>query len=241
MYKCECGNKFSREDNLKRHKKLSCPLKKQDNNININMMNNNVINSNNNNIVLVNPIINISIIPINKEGINDLSVMEWGQVLCSNKNIFMEILEKVNCENPLHHNIYYDDVKSGYGLVYKNDKLKMEKIENILTQFIDYRILNIKEIIKILQSILKNKYVNYVIKILEGLEKNSTQRKKLISNLKPILYNYSNKILQSMKQNNLCTNNIRKKLLIQNINNEDDDDDIDIQIYTEELEVNSDE
>jgi hypothetical protein len=214
-FKCECGDSFTRKFNLQRHQEIACKLLKKDSaNGNNNTVNsNNIVNSNivngsntnclnktiNSNNTLNMSTININFIPLNKEGINDLSATEWGEILTSNKNIFAEILERVNCMNNSHHNIYYKDTKITYGFVYVDNKLKKDKITNILSLFITNRTNDVRKMIDIWHNILDAKYISYISTCIDKIETNSIERNKLMRNLKPILNNYSKNICVSFK------------------------------------------
>jgi hypothetical protein len=247
---CECGKGFTRNTSLSRHMETACINKiiNSNNNNNNNSNNNNSKNSNNNNnnnnknsnnnnnnnnntknIIPINMLVNITInvVPAEKENINDLSITEWGKIFTSDTNVFMEIIMRVNCLNPLHHNIYYNDVKSGYGYIYTKGELKQDRIQNILNNFIDKRMMDIQMIINVWGKIWDPNNLMYLFSMLEKIEKNLTKRNKLISNLKTMLNDFSNKILITMKHNNIYN---KKYLKMNKIIDEEKQEDIDFEI-----------
>ncbi len=141
---------------------------------------------------------NVTIVPLDKEDINDLSLLEWTDVFTSKENIFIKILENVNCSNPRHHNIYYNDLKSGFGLVYMDGKVKADKIKNILTRFIMNRITHIRTIINKLKPRLDKDFASWILSSLRKLETSQIKINELISHLKLILYNHAAVIFESI-------------------------------------------
>lgn len=185
-------NKHSIRNNIKRNNANTNANTNVNTNANANINAN--ANTNSFNTINIKPIITVNIIPLNKEDLNDLLKLEWGDMLTSKKNIFIKILKKINCLNPRHHNIYYNDLKSGYG------KFESDKITNILTMFIKNRTAHIRTIINKLESVLDKDYVSRLLSSLYKLETSQKKINELISQLKPILCNHAGVISESRKR-----------------------------------------
>ena len=97
-------------------------------------LNSNIISGNVINGAVIEKIINI--VPFDEMGMGDLTVMELKEILASDKNCFVEIFKRLNCNNPRYHNIYYRCGFEDDAVVYLSTGLKRESITKILFTFI---------------------------------------------------------------------------------------------------------
>jgi uncharacterized C2H2 Zn-finger protein len=197
IHKCEkCKKTYSRKDSLTRHLKI-CK-----GNINIKNCKNVAAVIGNKNMTLIKSPININLIVFTKDGVKNISPKDLADILKSDKNIIENMISKVNLnpDKPEHHNIFYSDMKSSYGEVYENKKWVKKKIDEIINTLVDSKIEDLNEILNDMNDFLNKKTRN---KIKESIEKvdysKPGARKKLISYLKPILYNHKDMIIKTRK------------------------------------------
>jgi hypothetical protein len=201
-HKCpKCNAGFTRKYSVVRH--LQVCKNNINNEINGNKNLNNIGNFNNlasksencNNI-------NINLIVFAKDGIKNISTKDLAEMLKSNKNIIESIISNVNLnpDKPQHHNICYSDIKSSYGEVYENKKWIKKKIDEIINVLVDAKIEDLNEILNDMNDFLNE---NTKKKIKEAIEivdyRKPGARKKLISYLKPLLYNHKEMIIKTRK------------------------------------------
>lgn len=182
---CQCGQTFTRTYTLKRHKLESCPLIK---------------NNQNDNNIPKNDVINIFIPKsLNEEGIDDLTLSEWCDILKLSDNVFLEILSKVNCTKKLHHNILYSSPSKAYCYVYIDNKVKCEQFVDIIDLYIDNRSRDIKKVIKMIGAAFDKKRIKTITKYIEKLQTDTSEKKKFIRRAKIILLNNSVQIKSVLK------------------------------------------
>lgn len=220
-HKCKkCKHTYSRRDSLVRHMKTCKGIKTKgnvNNDINKSIKNNvsEKINENNglvtnghaNKISYKSPNSNnviINLVIFAKDGTKNISHKDLGDILGSNKNLFESMISNVNFNpnKPEHHNVYYPDLKSGYGVVYEDNKWISKKIDEILNTLLDAKIEDLNEILNDMGDFLNKKSRNKIKKALEEAEHCSTppgSRKKLMKYIKTILYNDKDMIIKTRK------------------------------------------
>ncbi|RYZ26970.1 MAG: hypothetical protein EOP01_08290, partial [Propionibacteriaceae bacterium] len=117
--KCkECNKEFTRAYSLKRHMNV-CKggkvIKTTVNGDKNKIYNDCTINKNT---IIKN--LNINLVVFGKEGVENISHKDLVAILTSKTSVIESLIEKINCnpDKPQYHNIYYSDMKSGYGDIY---------------------------------------------------------------------------------------------------------------------------
>lgn len=154
---CEqCDRYFSRKDVLKTHLKSSkqhqvMVKRNKANNINAkNTMNtkkgtinqiagdNNNNNSNNNNINNNVTINNYFIYAFEDEQVEKLTIKDMHEILFSENPLIIIILKtNLNIDTPEYHNICYEDIKAGYGIVYNGEYWSRDRIKIIISTLME--------------------------------------------------------------------------------------------------------
>lgn len=207
-----CGRTFSRRDSLKRHMN-NC--KGNNKKTNQNVKGKKIINGNKNkqikikadnsstvNNILDNHINVVNLYVFGKDGIKNLTSEELFKMLRSNNNCYESLISMVNFnpDKPQHHNVYYPDMKSSYGVIYENNKWITKKIEEILNLILDAKTEDLNEIINEFGDCLNKKTRIKIKNAIENADYSKPDcRKKLISYLKPILFNNKNMIIKTRK------------------------------------------
>jgi hypothetical protein len=138
-----------------------------------------------------------------KDGISSLTHEEAADIFNSNKNVFENIITKVNFNSnkPEYHNVYWADMKSAYGKVYENNKWTTKKINEIIDTLIDAKKDDLNKLLNVFKPSLNGECID---KIKESLGRVSyskdDQRKQLIKYLKPIFYDNKDMVLKTMKR-----------------------------------------
>ena len=205
-HKCKkCKKNFSRKDSLNRHLKIcKCSVSNSNNNsasIKGNNNKNSIVGNNN---LALNECKNFSInvVVFTKDGIQSLTPQELSNMFKSNNNLFESMIHFINFNpnKPQHHNVYYPDMKSSYGVVYENKKWVMRKINEILDMLLDAKIEDLNEILNEMGDFLSKKTRQKIRETIEGIDYSKPgYRKKLITYLKPILYNNKDIIIKTRK------------------------------------------
>lgn len=229
--KCiKCGRIFSRKDSLNRHLKVCDNIIKK-NNINKSIIakenstiknttiKNSIIKKNNvaiknNKININNPTFNV--ICFGKDGIENLSADDLAEIIKSNKNLYEELIKKINFNpnKPQHHNIYYSDMKASCGKVYENKKWVDKKINEIINTLLDSKTEDLHKLLDNFNGILSKKVRQNIMKTIKDADySNPNCRRKLISYIKPILYNNKDMVIKTKKILEEINNkkNIRRK------------------------------
>jgi len=197
IHKCnECKKIYSRKDSLIRHLKI-CK-----GNIKISKSKNTTVVIGNKNTTLIKSPININLIVFTKDGVKNISPKDLADIFKSDRNIIENMISKVNLNpaKPEHHNVYYSDMKSSYGEVYENKKWIKKKIDEILNTLVDTKIEDLNEILNDMNDFLNKKTRNKIKASIEKIDYSKPgARKKLISYLKPILYNHKDMIIKTRK------------------------------------------
>ncbi|AUV59019.1 hypothetical protein [Acanthamoeba polyphaga mimivirus] len=213
-HKCKyCKKKFSRKDSLNRHLnscKIKNPVIKKSKNINNGDKNTNgnkniiAIDSkncnNNNNNKTYNIILNFA-----SSTTNDLSSHDILSFLKSNTGIIEKFIEitNFNPNKPQHHNVYYPDMKSGYGVIYKDKKWTKKRIHEIISKLLDSKVEDLNIIVNELSDYLNKKSIKKIKDAIKDADfSKPDSRKKLISYIKPILYENKDIIIKTRKINN---------------------------------------
>lgn len=202
MYPCpKCNKEFTRKYSLDRHLvickvKVVNKIKGHKNLNNIGDFNNMASKSTNCNNI------NINLFVFSKDGIENISRKDLCSILRSDKNIFESIISNVNLnpDKPQHHNIFYGDTKSSYGEVYEDKKWIKRKIDEILNTLLDAKIEDLNEILNDMGDFLNKKTRDKIKDAIKNIDcKKVGSRKKLITYLKPILYNHKEMIIKTRK------------------------------------------
>lgn len=216
-FKCRhCKKSFNRKDNMIRHSNI-CKLNINGDN-NGNKKNKNTVAGNNNIIAGKKAVVgNHNVITHNdvthnkyyfffgKDGVKSMSQDDIINLLKSDKNLIEYLISNINLDpkKPKHHNVYYADTKSTYGEIYHEDNkwVKM-KIDQILNTLMDAKIEDLNGILQNIDGIVNKSTKNKVKNAIQDLDiKQTSARKKLISYLKPILYNNKDMILKTREKN----------------------------------------
>lgn len=207
--KCnKCNRIFSRKDSLNRHASV-CKI----NIINkasiiggkkITAINGQDIISvqGNKNIALNKNNIHINLMLFGKDGIKNISIKDLASILKSDKNMIESIISNVNLNpnKPQHHNILYTDIKSSYGEVYEDKKWVKKKIDETINTLVDSKIEDLNEILNDMNDFLNKKSRIKIKDAIQSVDYSKPgARKKLISYLKPILYNNKEMIIKTRK------------------------------------------
>ncbi|ANB50171.1 hypothetical protein [Powai lake megavirus] len=203
----QCKREFSRKDSLTRH------LKTCKNEIYISKSKKQKSKTQNNRLKIQdNELINIC--EFAKDSHKNLSVLDIVSII-KTENKFWENFIKIinfNPNVPKHHNVYYPDIKSGYGVVFKEGKWTREKISSIINELIDHRIKDLNEIIYDMKNIINSKGIDNVKNaISDAGTYGSKLRKKLVTYLKPVLYINKDIVIQTKKHNSNKHIDILKK------------------------------
>ena len=232
--KCKkCNKTFSRKDSLNRHMPI-CKVK-VDKIVNKKATisdgkKNTIINGKdiisipgNNNVAFNKNNININLVVFAKDGIENISLKDLKKMLKSDTGLVEGIISNVNLNpnKPQHHNIYYGDIKSTYGEVYENKKWVRKKINEILNTLVKAKIEDLNEILNDMNDFLnektrnkiKNAIENYDSKETHDTDKKLYERKKLLSYLKPLIYNHKDMIIKTRKLSKKQEEEIFKKEL----------------------------
>nr|AEX62211.1 hypothetical protein mv_R6 [Moumouvirus Monve] len=202
-----CSRIFSRKDSLTRHTKI-CKgpiIKKKVNKKNTSGKKNIVAidskNCNNNN---NNKTYNI-ILNFGTSATNDLSRNDIISFLKSNTGVIEKFIEitNFNPNKPQHHNVYYPDIKSGYGIIYKDKKWTKKRIHEIVSKLLDSKVEDLNTIVNELSDCLNQKSINKIKNAIKDADFSKPgTRKKLISYIKPILYENKDMIIKTRKSDN---------------------------------------
>lgn len=143
--------------------------------------------------------INLFLVSFAEDGIENISPDDLAEILDSKKNIIENIISNVNLNpaKPQHHNIYYPDIKSTYGEVYVNDKWIKKKIDEIMNTLLDVKIEDLNKILHGMKKYLNEDSINEIKEDINYAQDISKSRKKLISYIKPILYNNKDLIMKT--------------------------------------------
>nr|QZX42592.2 C2H2 type zinc finger protein [Mimivirus sp.]URM62527.1 C2H2 type zinc finger protein [Mimivirus sp.] len=189
--KCKhCKRDFSRKDSLTRHSKV-CKIKNRTNKSTTQITKPNIqnnkpnIQNNKPNIQFTNL---MNIYEFTKDSYKNLSTKDFLQII-KTENKFWENFIKIinfNPNVPKHHNVYYPDIKSGYGVVFKEGKWTREKISSIINELIDHRIKDLNEIIHNMKNIINSEGIDNVKNAISDAGTYGSKLRKnllLISNL----------------------------------------------------------
>ncbi len=211
-FKCEyCGNIFSRKDSLdahinkkrcKEYEKIRIKINGNKNKTNINPIDNSTNVKIVNSPVIKNSPINVNLIVFGKDGIDSLTSKELFEMLRSDNNFYESLISMVNFnpDKPQHHNVYYSDMKAAYGKVYENKKWVDKKINEIINTLLDSKTEDLNEIIDEYGDCLSENSRKKIKETIENTDYSKPdRRKKLISYLKPILYNNRDMIIKTRK------------------------------------------
>ena len=197
-----CGKTYSRKDVLTRHTKICNISINGNNNNNTNTIitgnNNNNCNNNNNNIYNY----NFNLISFGKDNIKCLDSEELINIINSNRNLYEELITRINFnpDKPEHHNVYYPDMKTSYGKVFENNKWVDKKIFEIIDVLLNANTERLNYILDNFDDALSKKTRNKIINTIKDVDFSNTQnRKKLISYIKPILYNNKDMVIKTIK------------------------------------------
>lgn len=207
QYECPmCKKKFPRKDSMIRHK-TKCKLKKTvkinkikgDDNVNINIDGNKNKTTN----IIKSPIY-LNVVLFSKDGIKCLNSKDYKKILESNRHLIEELITQVNFnpDKPEHHNVYYPDLKSSYGVVYEDNKWITKKIDEILNTLLDVKIEDLNGILDDMGDFLNKKSRNKIKKAVEEANHNTIppgSRKRLMKYIKTILYNNKDMIIKTRK------------------------------------------
>lgn len=228
LFKCkQCKKEFSRKDNLLKHlhlKRCKNTYKKHNhhNDKSINKTTNKYIDkstdnstnktmdkSNNNKNIDKSTISNnnnntyhINLVLFAKDGVKNLTYKDLCEILNSNKNLFESMILNINLNpnKPEHHNIYYGDTKSAYGEVYEDNKWIRKKIDEVLNTLLDAKIDDLNEILEDMNAFLSEATKQMINEAIDNVDyRKIGRRKKLISYLKPVIYNNRDMILKTRK------------------------------------------
>ncbi|AQN67868.1 hypothetical protein [Saudi moumouvirus] len=194
--KCKnCNREFSRKDSLARHSKV-CKNKKSKTQNNKTIIQNNKPKIQNKNL--------INICEFVKDSYKNLSAFDLVSII-KTENKFWENYIKIinfNPNVPQHHNVYYPDIKSGYGIVLREGKWTNEKISSIINELIDHRIKDLNEMIQNMKNVINSKGIDNIKNaISDAGTYGSKIRKKLVTYLKPVLYVNKDIVIQTKKHN----------------------------------------
>lgn len=208
QFGCEfCDKKFTRKDNMRRHMN-NCKVKMNtitidgdENNPIIGKKVNSIYKSENAKIINIK---NLNLFVFSKDGITGLNSKDYKKILESNKHIIEELITQVNFnpDKPQHHNVYYPDLKSAYGVVYEDNKWISKKIDEILNTLLDAKIEDLNEILNDMGDFLNKHTRSKIKKAIEDANNNSIppgSRKKLMKYIKTILYNNKDMIIKTRK------------------------------------------
>ena len=200
-----CNKQFPRSDTKNDHQR-SCKkradrfkIKHGNKHITNNGNNNKFITNETNNITYTNPEINIKLVFFAKDGIKHLKYDEIKNLIDSNENLVQALIKIVNFnpEKPEHHNILYTDNKCSSGEVYEDIKWVSKKIDEILDILIDAKLEDLNGILND-YDFLNKKTKNKIKETIENLSnKKSFARKKLKTDLKPIIFNHKSMVIKT--------------------------------------------
>ena len=148
--------------------------------------------------------VTINLIVFSKDGIKCLNSKDYNKLFESNKHLIEELITQVNFnpDKPEHHNVYYPDLKSGYGIVYEDNKWISKKIDEILNTLLDAKVEDLNEILNDMGDFLNKKSRAKIKKAIENTNHDSIppgSRKKLMKYIKTILYNNKDMIIKTRK------------------------------------------
>jgi hypothetical protein len=203
----KCAKKFTRKDSLKKHINMK-RCKKNVTKTNIDKSKDVAVNNANNGIAMNKSSITVNLLLLNfgKDGVKTLTVEEMSKMLKSDRNLFESIISTINFnpDKPQHHNVYYPDMKSTYGVVYENKKWITKKIDEILNLLLDAKTEDFNEILNEMGDFLDKKTRQKIKETIDNADYSKPNyRKKLISYLKPILHNNKDMIIKTRKMNEL--------------------------------------
>lgn len=209
-HSCEkCKKKFNRKDSLRRHLKI-CKYNKTKNKIKGDNNNNNVGNKNininidnspNSNVTVNKENINVNIILLNYPPDKYTLAEDIGKILADDKDFIIKIVERtnVNKDKPEHHNIYYPDIKSAYGEMYKNNRWNTMRINEILHTILECNTDALKQFLNELGDIMNEKTKNNIMRTVEDFY-NTDRRQKMMSYIKCLLYDNREMIRNTRKK-----------------------------------------
>ncbi len=137
-----------------------------------------------------------------KDGIENLTSKDYKKILKSNKSIIEELITQVNFnpDKPQHHNVYFPNIKSGYGVVYEDNKWIYKKINEIINILLDAKIEDLHEILNDMGDFLTIDVRDEILNAIENADhKSPNSRKKLMKYIKAILYNNKDMIIKTRK------------------------------------------
>ncbi|QGR54392.1 zinc finger domain-containing protein [Moumouvirus maliensis] len=205
-----CKREFSRKDSLARHlntckyktvtkKNIIKGEKNTSGKKNIVAIDSKNCNNNNNN-KTYNIILNFG-----TSATNDLSRNDIISFLKSNTGVIEKFIEitNFNPNKPQHHNVYYPDIKSGYGIIYKDKKWTKKRIHEIVSKLLDSKVEDLNTIVNELSDCLNEKSIKKIKDAIKDADFSKPgTRKKLISYIKPILYENKDMIIKTRKSDN---------------------------------------
>jgi len=209
-HSCEkCKKKFNRKDSLQRHlkmckhKKIKNKIKGDNNNNNIGNknININIDNSPNSNVTVNKDNINVNIILLNYPPDKYTLAEDIGKILANDKDFIIKIVERtnINKDKPEHHNIYYSDIKSAYGEMYKNNRWNTMRIDEILYTILECNTDALKRFLNELGDIMNEETKKKIEKVTKDFYE-TKERQKIVSHIKCLLYNNREMIRNTRRQ-----------------------------------------
>jgi len=204
-YKCKydgCKYVSSRSDNLARHIK-KCKYYVINNNTSSQSISYNA------------PVMDgIKLVDFATDGIDSINLTELNQIIDSLNHPVIKLIELVNlnCNKPEYHNVYYRNIKDGYGNVYENGRWISKIIRDIIAILIDAKKRDLIKIIRTKQSWLVPSAKKYLISTVKRLS-NSESLKLLYKAIKLLLVNNHSVVKTTRKSinndiSNYQTNNL---------------------------------
>lgn len=244
--KCElCGTIVSRHDNLISHQKTKLCAKKAAINNKLNNMKGNAINDgnsntqnnitgndntqNSNNITNNTTNNNIMLVCFGKDGTDCISKEDCEEIFDSKTSLLEGIIKNVNLnpKKPQHHNFYYGDLKSAYGEIYEDNKWSKMKINEMCDKIITAKAQDLRKIFNGIGRFFNKKLRKRIDDEITDIELNPQKsRKKLISYMKPLIFN-SKKMLERSRYITKTKLPIKTRSQVKaELSDDDSDDDI---------------
>lgn len=193
IHKCnKCKKTFSRTDFLNRHTK-SCTGKKIKFNGDDAIVFNTIADHNTANLVLP--------FDFSTDGHQNITLQELS-ILAHSKDVWSSLVEIVNFNpnKPQHHNVYYPDLKSGYGVVFINNKWVEMKIFEILYTILNSKINDLKSLLNNTKACLNIHSIHNLQNALNDADlSNRTIRNKIFKYLKTVLHNGKDIVIETRK------------------------------------------
>jgi hypothetical protein len=161
-----------------------------------------VVVGNKNNTNINSPINIINLNFFGKDGIDSLNFNDFVDIVKSDRNLYEAMLTAINFDpkKPQHHNVYYPDMKASFGKVYENRKWVDKKINEIINIILDTKTDDLNLILDKLGDTLSKKIRQNIITTIENADYSKPNcRRKLISYIKPILYNNKDIVIRTKK------------------------------------------